>query len=314
MRRLIACGLVALASVIAVPSVAPAEPIDSGVKSDSHAGFVDAWINGGGGTGGTGGGGGGGEDPNGGSGGGQGGGAAVKSKYTFVPKEQYAKLKADYEAEAKRIDAVNAQTLNSWDACVNGNGSITCPRGQQIAGLGDFNYRVAGEPEPAVPPAATIPPQVLAYTAMARLKLTAPTPGIGPPPSINEWKMAAVGYPLWLWADGNLDPAPVSDSVYDVSVSLDARLQRVVFHMGDGEQVSCTNLTRRWTRSVKPGTESPACGYRYQKPSLPKGNYTVTAYTVWAVDWNINGTTGTLPFYQSSSVELPVGELQVLVR
>ena len=126
--------------------------------------------------------------------------------------------------------------------------------------------------------------------------------------------MAAVGYPLWLWAEGNLNPAPVSDSVLDVSVSLDARLESVIFSMGDGKSVNCTVVDRKWTRAVKPGAESPVCGYRYHEPSLPKGNYTVTAQTVWAVDWNINGTTGTLPFYQQSSTELPVGELQVLVR
>jgi hypothetical protein len=47
---------------------------------------------------------------------------------------------------------------------------------------------------------------------------------------------------------------------------------------------------------------------------LPAGNYTVTARTYWAVDWNINGNTGTIPYVQAASTTLPVGELQVLVR
>ena len=38
--------------------------------------------------------------------------------------------------------------------------------------------------------------------AVARLQLPANKPGIGPAPTKNEWHIAVVGYPLWLWADG----------------------------------------------------------------------------------------------------------------
>ena len=137
---------------------------------------------------------------------------------------------------------------------------------------------------------------------------------IGPSPDLNQWKMAAVGYPLWLSADGNTNPAPVTDSVADLAVSLDAHLVRVVFDMGDGNKVHCADLSTKWTPAVTPGTTSPTCGYAYQEPSLPAGSYTVTANAVWAIDWTINGTTGTLPLYQSASTDIPVGELQVLVR
>ncbi|MFL6064755.1 MAG: hypothetical protein ACJ72G_08820 [Friedmanniella sp.] len=178
------------------------------------------------------------------------------------------------------------------------------------------NIRQAGKaPAATAPPAApALSPEQVAYIASARIRLTAPKPMIGPSPELNEWKMAAVGYPLWLWADGNLDPAPVSDSVLDIAVSLDPRLVRVVFDMGDGHKVTCSNLGTRWTHSVKPGTKSPSCGYAYPRPSLPAGAYTVTANAVWAIDWTINGATGTIPFFQSASTQIPVGELQVLVR
>ena len=92
------------------------------------------------------------------------------------------------------------------------------------------------------------------------------------------------------------------------------RVAKIVFTMGDGESVTCRNAGTVWTRAVEPGAESPTCGYRYQKPSLPKGNYTVTARTHWAVDWSINGATGSLPMVQETTTELPVGELQALVR
>lgn len=167
---------------------------------------------------------------------------------------------------------------------------------------------------PALAAQPALSPEQAAYVAFAKLRLTAPKPMIGPSPDLNEWKMAAVGYPLWLWADGTVDPAPVTDSVYDISVGLDAHLVKVVFDMGDGHRVSCADVGRHWTSAVAAGSESPSCGYRYQKPSLPEGSYTVTANAVWAIDWNVNGVTGTIPFYQSASTTIPVGELQVLVR
>ena len=58
----------------------------------------------------------------------------------------------------------------------------------------------------------------------------------------------------------------------------------------------------------------PACGYTYQKPSLPQGSYTITATTEWAIRWSVNGVGGTIPLYQQASTQLPVGELQVLIR
>ena len=126
--------------------------------------------------------------------------------------------------------------------------------------------------------------------------------------------MAAVGYPLWLWAQGNTRPAPVSDSVAGLYVSLNAHIAKMVYTMGDGHTVSCYNTGTAWTADVQAGATSPTCGYTYTKPSLPKGSYTVTARTYWAVDWNINGTTGTIPFVQAASTTLPVGELQILVH
>ena len=212
--------------------------------------------------------------------------------------------------------AANKAATNDRGGCIDTAGQFSCNRFQQTALPTAPNIRQAGDPaapgQPAAAPALS--PQEVAYIATARLRLTPPKPMIGPPPEINEWDMAAVGYPLWLWAEGNLDPAPVSDSVLDIGVSLDAHLVKVVFDMGDGHKVSCTDLGTKWTRAVKPSTESPSCGYTYTRPSLPAGSYTVTADAVWAVDWNINGTTGTIPLFQSASTEIPVGELQVLVR
>lgn len=237
-----------------------------------------------------------------------------------VPKAEYEAKRKAWLADVARVNAANRKALKDLSGCPEARRSALCAPVTLVDDPAAFILRpeADGDPaaaaEPVANPALALPPEEIAYAAVVRLPLDPPTPGVGPPPSINEWKMAAVGYPLWLWAEGDLDPATVSSTVYDLTVSLDARLEKVVFTMGDGETVTCTNLNRRWTRAVKPGTESPACGYRYREPSLPKGDYTITAYTTWAVDWAVNGDSGMLPFYQTASTTLPVGELQVLVR
>ena len=84
--------------------------------------------------------------------------------------------------------------------------------------------------------------------------------------------------------------------------------------MGDGKVVSCAGAGDKWTEAVKPGAKSPNCGHTYTKPSLPKGNYTVAAITNWAVTWTANGQSGVINVPAVQTTELPVGELQVLVR
>ncbi|GAA1854952.1 hypothetical protein ACFFOM_02275 [Microlunatus capsulatus] len=239
-----------------------------------------------------------------------------KSDYKYLPQDEYKAQMDSYRTRLAAAISANKAATNAQGQCVATAGNLNCGRFQTVPLPDDPNIREAGDPaDPAAAPAApAVTPEQAAYIASARLRLTAPQPVVGPPPDINEWDMAAVGYPLWLWAEGDLDPAPVSDSVFDLSVALDARLVEVVFDMGDGNRVRCSDLGTRWTRSVEPGTASPSCGYAYPQPSLPEGSYTVTANAVWAIDWAINGTTGSIPFYQSASTTIPVGELQVLVR
>ncbi|HEU4545703.1 MAG TPA: hypothetical protein VFR88_05370, partial [Microlunatus sp.] len=150
--------------------------------------------------------------------------------------------------------------------------------------------------------------------AVARLQLPLNAPKVGPDPKVNEWKMAAVGYPLWVWAEGPTHVGPVSDSVAGLSVSLDAQLTKTVFRMGDGQTVTCRDGGTPYRKGTKAATPSPDCGYRYEKPSLPKGDYTVTAVGYWDVTWTVNGTSGVITVPRAASAPLPVGEVQVLVR
>ena len=151
----------------------------------------------------------------------------------------------------------------------------------------------------------------VARTLIVKLQLPDPTPRFGPDPSANEWKMAAVGYPLWLWTDG---PSTVSSRVraYGVTFTLRAARRSTTFDMGDGHRVTCATTTV-YPTTTEPGRKSPACGYTYLTASLPEDNYTVTATTNWQISWSALGQTGTVPGDHSGTWSLPVGELNALV-
>ena len=148
-------------------------------------------------------------------------------------------------------------------------------------------------------------------TLVARLRLPDSVPTFGPDPSVNEWNMAVVGHPLWLWVD-TPDRMATSVSGYGITIRMDAKRSGVTFAMGDGSAVRCTTMTP-YTESVEAGAPSPTCGYTYSKASLPKGSYTVTATAHWVIDWSAIGYTGTIPMNIADSRELPVGELQAVV-
>ena len=212
---------------------------------------------------------------------------------------------------SKKFSAALAEydrQIASYNGCVlsanpAGCGSIPTPPNPPQFGSDNFSGR--GN-QPTAGQAAAI--------AVARLQLPKIAPGIGPSPDINPWNMAAVGYPLWLWADGPTHVGPISDSVAGLSVSLDAEVSSLTFRMGDGHSVTCAGPGHPWTTAVQPGTESPSCGYTYAEPSLPDENYTVAAIANWAVRWTSNSQSGVINVPAVNTTELPVGELQVLVR
>lgn len=178
--------------------------------------------------------------------------------------------------------------------------------GDQGCAPGDSSAK--DEPDEA---AAGLALDAIARQLVVRLQLPDPTPRIGPDPSDNEWGMAAVGYPLWLWTAGPRRVTAV-ESAHGVTFTLRAVWVSTTFGMGDGRSVTCT-ATKPYTDSVTPGTPSPACGYVYRKASLPKGDYTVTATTRWRISWSALGQSGTLGGSHSGSRPLPVGELHALV-
>lgn len=229
----------------------------------------------------------------------------------------YRKKQKEYQRAAKAYQTA----LRSYRGCV---GRLTTPVGfrancgnapkgpQSLPPIG--RARLIGDPPPANnAPVITLTHAQAGAIAVARLTLTANAPGIGPDPKKNEWDMAAIGYPLWLWADGPTQVGPVSENVAGLSVSLTARVSKTVFRMGDGKSVTCQGGGTPYASWVQPGAKSPTCGYVYEKPSLPSKKYTVTAITYWDVTWTVNGFSGVETVPLIATRQLPVGELQAIV-
>ncbi|MBK8459539.1 MAG: hypothetical protein IPL43_04540 [Micropruina sp.] len=146
---------------------------------------------------------------------------------------------------------------------------------------------------------------------LVALRLPDVTPQFGPRPSVNEWGMLPVGHPIWLWTDG---PRTRSASVASQGVTfrLSATWVSMRFSMGDGVTVTCTSMSK-YTDAVVPGTRSPSCGHVYSMPSLPKGDYAVTATATWRINWSAAGVSGSFRHAYSDTAQLPIGELQGLI-
>lgn len=168
-------------------------------------------------------------------------------------------------------------------------------------------------PDPmAVANSRTIDVSALARSLIVRLRLPDANPRFGPDPNNNEWKMLAVGFPVWLWTDGPRHKETTA-SAYGITFRLSADLANTTFKTGDGGQVTCAAMTP-YSSSVKAGSPSPTCGHVYTKPSLPKGAYSVTATPLWRIRWSAEGFSGTLTTSYSDSSQIRIGELQALNR
>ncbi|MGI5190007.1 hypothetical protein ACQEVI_17840 [Promicromonospora sp. CA-289599] len=137
---------------------------------------------------------------------------------------------------------------------------------------------------------------------------------IGIVPENEPGRVGLVGMPVWLWVEdpGESTTGPItrSASAGGYTMTATARLDRIVWDMGDGTTVTC----------VSPGTpyedrfgvaDSPDCGHRYQKQGDP---YTVTATSFWTVQWEGVGQTGTIPLDFTRSTQIVVGEAQVITQ
>ncbi|QSB13273.1 hypothetical protein JQS43_16760 [Natronosporangium hydrolyticum] len=167
------------------------------------------------------------------------------------------------------------------------------------------------EPGPTIDPTA----QLIA-DALDSLELYAADIGTAPPTD----GVGLVRLPVWLWNntdDSNWGTNTASVSEAGITVSASATATETVWDTGDGEEVTCDE-GEPWVSGVD--TLAPPCGHRYLQTSRdqPGGTYTITAVTTWEVEWSVSGGpsagSGTLTLHPEASVELEIGEVQVLSR
>ena len=164
---------------------------------------------------------------------------------------------------------------------------------------------------PPAGPAAPPDPRVLARQAVTEMNLQAVTIGIVPEDAPG--RVGLIGLPTWMWAaapgPNTMGPIIRSASTGAYTVTATAKVDRVVWSMGDGESVTCTGPGTPYADSF--GTSSsPTCGHRYTR----QGRYTVTATSFWTVTWNGIGQTGTIPLNFTRGTAITMGEAQVLNR
>lgn len=157
-----------------------------------------------------------------------------------------------------------------------------------------------------VPPRAGANPELIARSLLDRVQLRPIRIGLTP---LGDDPIALVGLPVWLWVD---DPDRTSWGPATISaggVTLTARVESVLWEMGDRDRTSfeCGKGTV-WRRSDG-GEPSPTCGFTY----LDHGTYTVRATSRWVARWSGYGRSGVIRLSASTQRQLRVGEVQVIV-
>jgi len=166
----------------------------------------------------------------------------------------------------------------------------------------------------ATPPAGPVAPpdpRVLAQQAIALMRLRAINIGIVPEPRAGS--VGIIGMPTWMWAQNpsqrTWGPVTKSASAGAFTVTATARVDHVVWAMGDGSTVACTGPGTAYQDSFGK-TSSPTCGHTYTR----QGTYAVRATSYWTVQWAGVGQSGTIPMDFTQTTNITMGEAQVLTQ
>jgi hypothetical protein len=162
-------------------------------------------------------------------------------------------------------------------------------------------------------PPPQVDPGVLARQILARIQLARVGIGITPEPGHT----GVLGLPTYLWVNNpgphTLGPITDSATVGGMTVTLTARVGKVIWNLGDGTTVTCDGPGTPY-RDEFGARPSPTCGHTYSHPStqLPGGVYHVTATAIWDVAWTGGGQSGQIPFDVNSQTTIRIDEVQAL--
>ena len=157
-----------------------------------------------------------------------------------------------------------------------------------------------------------VDPSVLAQQAVAALQLRPIRMGMVP--EDKPGYVGLVGMPVWMWVDTpdmhTYGPATNTASDGSVTVTINAKVAKTLWEMGDGKSVVCATAGTAYQDSDGKKM-SPDCGYSYSK----QGTYTIRATTTWDIAWTANtGQSGTIPLTLTATRTVVIGEVQVIVH
>ena len=161
-------------------------------------------------------------------------------------------------------------------------------------------------------PSPVVDPQVLA--AQARNTLALPTPDIRLNPAPPQDQLVHLA--TWMWL-ANWAPASSQAAVPGVTVTVTAQPDRVIWDMGNGDQVVCAGPGTPYDANKAEEAQHSDCTYTYRRSSAgrPNESYVITATVEWSAAWSVAGAPGggSLPgLRRSSSVSVRVAEIQAI--
>lgn len=201
--------------------------------------------------------------------------------------------------------------LDTQDPCYGITDPAMYAQCQAIPWLGGDTEVNNDDGDDGEPPLVQITAAQAAQQVIAQLEFTAAQPGVAPNRRTHGLPFdSAVGYPVWLWAEGGTRRDSVTEAVGPYTVQVSVKLASVTWNLGDGTKMRCDTGTK-WTKNNhEPAEPSPTCGHRYQRT----GHYTISATSTWTINWTAGGQSGSQEFSITADRPWEVGELQVVTR
>ncbi|MDQ6947976.1 MAG: hypothetical protein M3256_17345 [Actinomycetota bacterium] len=157
----------------------------------------------------------------------------------------------------------------------------------------------------AGPGAPAVDPAVLAQEAKRRLPVPTPTITMTPPPDkvlVNDKTFLSIDSSQWGQRTASASAAGVTSTVVGVP-------EKVVWSMGDGQQVVCKGPGTPYNPRIDFDAQTPDCGYVYKRSSAgyPNDAVTVTATLYYHATWSAAGAPGGGDLGLISATSAPVG-------
>ncbi|GAB3187220.1 hypothetical protein FHX75_12891 [Micromonospora palomenae] len=157
-------------------------------------------------------------------------------------------------------------------------------------------------------------PEELARRVLASISLLPPRIAVAPRRNTGP---GLVGLPVWMWASPGRNyfgPIHAWDSDRGLRVDITAKVDRIVWTMGNGVKVTCADEGTPYDpKGRRAGKTSPDCGYDSGYPKA--GTYRVSATTYWSVTWRGGGESGVIAQTRTSgTTPIEIDELQVVTR